>query len=313
MNYLEKMRDELAEKQTMRESLGLDEFTLEEKIQYIYARMCEELAYDERYNYSNQALFDGVVKKTLLFNKTCNVTNVKDNKIVCTSGASLIADVLNGLFYKTDKDFGEAYAAGDQSHMHLKIELKDKVLKGEFTLGNPNDLTRSKLGMKPEGFKCIKSKKKPLEEENKEIADNWDKLGLFNKINFVEYLNEMKDDWFSKHTAQPVKHGYLHNLQLRDFMNFLNSNLSFTKMGLDEVEKTYDLAFDTMYGKDYTLEKIHLYNSKKLKDRLIVKVGNFPFESAFLISYDDKEKVKTKEIGTTYADYMIDKYKSSKR
>ena len=136
MNLLNLLEDEIKDKH-------LNNF---EKVRYIYLRTCELFYFDARYYYVEQ--FNKNLYKQII-NKKIDITNVDDFLVICHSYSKyVLLKLINELTTAN---------VSLQSGLHSFVEYKDdsgSVWNLDATLG---DLSRIKVGIKPNGFTCRES------------------------------------------------------------------------------------------------------------------------------------------------------------
>jgi len=138
MNVLEMLHQELKDKH----------WTTEEKAYYIYIRSCQLFSYDERYDYCD--LFDDEKQlKNKIINRTIDLENVHDFRVICTSHSDeVLSKLLNELIGI------DCLSEGDPNlHRWLKFYDGKRYIEADSTA--MSDLQRVKMGLKTYGYKPV--------------------------------------------------------------------------------------------------------------------------------------------------------------
>ena len=117
-----------------------------ERVRYIYLRTCELFYFDMRYHfnkYISKRLLSKITKKEI------DLTNVDDFRVICHTYSEYVLKKLINEFTNIDVII---HSGG---HSFLTINDKNGCSWDlDATLG---DLSRVKIGIKPNGFTCIES------------------------------------------------------------------------------------------------------------------------------------------------------------
>ncbi len=116
--------------------------------------MNKVVVYDEVFEAFHQDLNIDFIKK--IYDKDIHEINIKNNAVVCKSWASLYTYFLN-------KKGIEAVISHSGIHQYVTVKTQGKLFRADAILSlfdntdktSMNDLTRAKLGLKPQGFSVI--------------------------------------------------------------------------------------------------------------------------------------------------------------
>ena len=189
MNLLDKLDNELKNKH-------YNDF---EKIRYIYLRTCELFYFDARYYYVerfNKKLYNKII------NKKINITNVDDFSVICHSYSK----------YVLLKLINELTTANVLLHTgaHSFVKYKDdsgSIWNLDATLG---DLSRVKVGIKPNGFTCLESWNFNYQDDLDEVDES---LGYKykEKKDFIQSLDLSSFDTLINGINNLIKENKLNN------------------------------------------------------------------------------------------------------
>ena len=157
-----------------------------ERVRYIYLRTCELFYFDMRYHF-NKYISKRVLSK--ITRKEIDLTNVDDFRVICHTYSEYVLKKLINEFTNIDVII---HSGG---HSFLTINDKNGCSWDlDATLG---DLSRVKIGIKPNGFTCIES---------------W-------SYNYYDYLAEIDETLGYKYKE---KKDYLQSLDLGSFNDLIN-------------------------------------------------------------------------------------------
>ncbi len=118
------------------------EFTLEEKIRFLYLKSCEFFSYDSRFGlgYRDDLSYD--VRESIL-DLNIDLRNVQTFNVVCTSWSRLMQKLCS-LFLNVKCDIKEG-----PTHSFCRVDVKDGLILDACL---SNDLARCKVGLSSLGF-----------------------------------------------------------------------------------------------------------------------------------------------------------------
>lgn len=155
MNVLEILNKELEGK----------DWSLQEKIRYLYIRSCELFSYDERFNFYN--IFAGYEKKQKEIRKRkIDLENVVDNRVICTSFSREVFSKLLKELLNIDS------VVCGKEHAFVMFYDGKRKMKADATIFS--DLSRVKMNLFTKGYKpSIRTDKFSLYLKNQDKRINY--------------------------------------------------------------------------------------------------------------------------------------------
>lgn len=132
------------------------DYTIEEKIAYIYIKLCMLLEFEASYviDESMNSRYDKYVLEGI---------NLEQKKILCSDFTKICTKLFNSLDPNIDARCVRC-GKSDRAHEFIVLQINDKDIKIEFepidAIEHFNDLTRAKLGLDLAGIKYIKDENK---------------------------------------------------------------------------------------------------------------------------------------------------------
>lgn len=152
MDVLETLSKELERK---RNFITKEDLLLDEKIRFLYLRVCQLFTYDSRYHYISVLGHKGKKLQKEILNKQFDLKNVTDFRGVCSSISSAFAIIVEELLgVKVDLQMGD--------HVWAKFTSCYGQIKTDATMG---DLTRAKMGVATRGYQLLENKEQRMEFE----------------------------------------------------------------------------------------------------------------------------------------------------
>lgn len=174
---------------------GLDDIALSRAI---YIELNKRVQYSEEMSFFNQNLDLDFINN--IHNKDISKVDLKDNKITCKNWSEIYS-------YFLEKHDIDSYIIKKGKHHHVEFILNGQVFFADATNATESDqdknimtdLGRAKLGLKPEGFKCIAGNEKNYDLIDKAIGYDFKPISIDNSVyNLVasikEKNNELKED-----------------------------------------------------------------------------------------------------------------------
>ena len=249
-----------------------------QKTKYIYNKLNEEMVYSAEFFYGDQ------VTKSSIFNKKIDITNIQDNRIVCSNWAEM--------YYELLTEAGINAKVMGNSHKWVTFELSDgtKWLADATQPYNGfTDLTNSKLGTKSGGFIQITDEM----YNSNDLVQGKQKMAEFRQWITQDYYDSNK-----KILKADTKNGYNYAVVEDLFSNakskstdIFNANLNSTYGEIASL-KLEQLIFPQMNQLDM-MEGIGYYTTMK---------GILDSNEKSLISYN----VLQKNDGSFYSTYTVD-------
>lgn len=236
MNLLELLDQEIRNKN----------WSLEEKCRYLYLRCCELFSYDERYFFYN-LLEDGMKRIKETKNRTINLEDVNDNRVICTSHSrEILKGVLEELLNRKCTIKGSG---------HLSVNFNDGSQEINADATNRSDFTRVKMNLKTYGYNPTT----PYYDFNLELKERDRKIGYINK-NYPDYLFETRS-----------KILYSSFLQQSSSKNISNDSDDFILYQLETVknlfeEYNFSNFSDNEFSISYLIRKILDDNQERVEE-----------------------------------------------
>ncbi len=159
-------------------------WTLSEKIRYLYLRSCQIFSYDEKYDFY-YLLSDGDDWKQKLRERTFNLEEVEDNSIVCTPHAWYVFSTLVEELLQVP-----CIRSGIQSHGWCVVD--DGIRKIEADAAISSDLARVKMQLTTNRYKPVKEERNTNAYFYREIKEADRKIGYIEYEYFNAYLMQQQ-------------------------------------------------------------------------------------------------------------------------
>lgn len=229
MNILEELNHDLKKN-----------WTIEEKIRYIYLKTCFLFSYDERYLFYKQINDEENLKR--IKNKHIDLTNLQEeNRVICTTYAKeIISKLITELLNIKVELHGN-------SHNYIIINNSPQRIKADATISS--DLARVKINLNTKGYREIHTSSN-FEAKLKEMDKN---IQYISKEYFNYYLNKVEQS------------------KLFASSNFLEFQLDKLKL-IENIFQTYNLKnyTDASFAISYLSKKLTIH----LQEFLLLQISN---------------------------------------
>lgn len=252
MNVLEILDKELQGKQ----------WSLEEKVRYVYIRSCELFTYDERYDLCDMEEYKGI-KIEEIKDRIIDLENLVDNRIICTTYAKQVLPQLMSELLNVH------CVANGTAHIYNTMDVNGRFLLADPTISS--DLARVKMGLYTYGYK-------PMEKDHNFDAN----LEYIDKS--IKYINEGYENSFLKQRIDNIYYEFTNETGLKKSDDFLIYKLYVIK----ELFEKYDLKnfSDAEYCIAYLINKFLNKDDKikyselfeEISEKSINRINIYPFQ-----------------------------------